>query len=484
TEDSNLFIPSIKWQKIDTWLKSVPKLNMLATVNFNFWDKRQKCVIHNDQPMVSTIKDDETVVELVQNDDIVTVIFHYETRSYATDTLKCTLIIDLLNNEQMESELHMTKTTLDNLVLVCDNKDNDDQELKILEDQDDFEQPVEAFLSLNSKQERIVNFCIAIVLSVIEYGQESIKIQQVYNQQATMKDVLKLETDEYLANTETMEVIDPNICYSNILPPNKTKFFRLKQSQTCLVSLENPKDEKLLKIEQNNVRTTQYVKRFIQYSILEHVYQQFNLSDDQYLLFDTDFIPAKNTQLCALLTNSSMMTTDLQEIAISFTVINQNYKATVIVKNKDGDERKFSCSKLLTIQRLCQISCLLFNENVEYYRLDFDHCNTDETDTLDDLDDNDAIEFEFEFVCIATVKCSIEFDGKTLEYPCHLKTRIDDLFQKATGQFKIVQNSSTYSFFIIDKDDEYSQIDLNDSIEDFLDNENSTTLQFRIKETK
>ncbi|CAF0915267.1 unnamed protein product [Didymodactylos carnosus] len=164
---------------------------------------------------------------------------------------------------------------------------------------------------------------------------------------------------------------------------------------------------------------------------------------------------------------------DQEAATITFTIADKNMPITVTIRNKNGDGiLKLNCFNMLTIERLRDISCRLFNEESAYYRLDdSEGCRMGEKDTMHDVDD-EANEFQFQFICKASVKCSIKFQSKVIELPCYLKTPVATI---------------KYGLFIMDNKNEYAQIDLNDlNVENVVDKKSTkleeiTTLHFKIE---
>ncbi|CAF1359744.1 unnamed protein product [Didymodactylos carnosus] len=115
--------------------------------------------------------------------------------------------------------------------------------------------------------------------------------------------------------------------------------------------------------------------------------------------------------------DDNLISGDHQTATINFSVVDKNLVITVTIRNKNDDDiLKLNCSKMLTIGRLCDISCLLFNGESKYYRLDdSEGYRLDEKDTLDNLNE-EANEFQFQFICKAQIKRLIKNSRTALPF--------------------------------------------------------------------
>ncbi|CAF1664997.1 unnamed protein product, partial [Didymodactylos carnosus] len=183
------------------------------TYEYILWNTNQKCVVNDGDTIMLTIKDvggDTLCVDGIKADNSIKVEFQYKTRSCVIDTLKSTLINDLLtNNEQLLSYLQNNQIAKENLVLVLDNDDHKNQQILTAQD-DDFKRPIGDFLCLNSEQNEVVNFRIVTLITIIKYGHndQQRKKMPVFDRNLTLREITNLNDDEYLANKNGMEIID------------------------------------------------------------------------------------------------------------------------------------------------------------------------------------------------------------------------------------------------------------------------------------
>ncbi|CAF1223338.1 unnamed protein product, partial [Didymodactylos carnosus] len=255
-EHPQLFSPSTKFQQIGEWLMTIPVTEIADSINYQFWNRNQKCLVEIVDTISSILKESKNelvtteehqfvYVDGVSVDDLIKVKFEYESNSYCIGTLKPTLISDLLYNEQTLKYLKIQTSPTD-CVLVLDN--GTENEEQILQGQEDFQQPVSKYLSSNSQ----LNFRISTLITIERYIEKTITQKPISNRNVTIEQILTLVlkvNDHYLASTTTMEILDSHQLLSNI---NETKFYLLKENETCSVSINTPKTEQLIVIDDND----------------------------------------------------------------------------------------------------------------------------------------------------------------------------------------------------------------------------------------
>ncbi|CAF1298815.1 unnamed protein product, partial [Didymodactylos carnosus] len=446
-EHSKLLLPSTKWQQFNELLK----LTLQADItNYRFWNRNQKCLVEMNNTLLSTSnyqaerKDEDSTVyiDAINFEDVIKVNFEYESNFYSIDTLKTIRICDLLKNLEIQ-------TLTDNYVLVLNSHEENKEPL--LQLQADFQQPVGSLTS-----DKQVNIRISTLITVERYGENNPMLIPISSRNVTTKHILHsvIKIDGYLASLTTMTILDDNQLLSFV---KETKFYLLKERETCLVTINTPKIEQLIVINDDNDQTDGE-KRCSIYSTITQIRTLFAVPAEQFLVHSNDFIPSNELQLSSLLPSP-----DVRIIAFSLTY--ENLPITIRIRDKNQCLVMFNCSKFTTIKRLCEIGCLLFKQNSEFYQLLVDDSNIDETLTAEDIYDN-FNEFIFQLSCTANINCYIEYETRTIELPCSLKTLTKDVFLSALQKFEVDDDKQNYGLYTIDDD---VQIDLDNPIEDYLD---------------
>ncbi|CAF4406263.1 unnamed protein product, partial [Adineta steineri] len=167
------------------------------------------------------------------------VAFTYETNKVTINALKSTQIYHLLNNEHLLRQLNLIDISPNDCVLVLEGTNE-----QILS-QNDIQQPVNHYLSTDNQS---IHFRISIMIQILRYdSSEPISIH-FSNRNIIMEDIFQSITNvpsnvyKYLASNSTKKVIDYCDKLSNI---NETKFILVKENETCLVSIEKPKNNQL-----------------------------------------------------------------------------------------------------------------------------------------------------------------------------------------------------------------------------------------------
>ncbi|CAF1377563.1 unnamed protein product [Didymodactylos carnosus] len=176
---------------------------------------------------------------------------------------------------------------------------------------------------------------------------------------------------------------------------------------------------------------------------MENVKQLFNIPFEQNLIYLNDFIPLNTTRLYSLIKS------DNETATINFKIDTTNYNQYVTVcLHKEGDDHtmKFYCSNKLTCKRICDIGCLLFDEDNNSLKLYLNDYMRDDVLTLEDIAD-DAVEkneFNIDLNYDETnLKCKIDFYSndestaliQTINISCKLTTLVKNLFKRILKRF-------------------------------------------------
>ncbi|CAF1582511.1 unnamed protein product, partial [Didymodactylos carnosus] len=143
-----LFHPTTKWQQIYSWLKTFEQITNMKVNKFYLWNNIQTCIIDDSQTISEVFKQQNyekqqqeasiITIDGINADDTIKISFGYETNIYSIQTLKSSIIYDLLSkNEQIIKSLNLN-ISIDDCVLLIENSD---KKQKILS-QDNIKQPV------------------------------------------------------------------------------------------------------------------------------------------------------------------------------------------------------------------------------------------------------------------------------------------------------------------------------------------------------
>jgi hypothetical protein len=139
----------------------------------------------------------------------------------------------------------------------------------------------------------------------------------------------------------------------------------------------------------------------------------------------------------------------------------------------------------MTIKRLCEISCQLFDLNNDYYRLTQDDIILDDVNvSLGDIDEN-GTEFQFQLTSIASMHCSITCSERTIILPCRQDTSASTIVRECLEKLHI-SSDNIDMYELIALADDPAQIDFDLSMEDIqqLFSSDSTTIPLELKKKK
>ncbi|CAF3688664.1 unnamed protein product [Rotaria sordida] len=236
---------------------------------------------------------------------------------------------------------------------------------------------------------------------------------------------------------------------------SKQEFILVEEYQTCLVSIKKPKELQLIEIDEGNELNT----RFIIFATIDDVYRYGKIDvERQHLIYSDDFVPTINAQLVSFRLTSP----------IRFTLMDGNLPMTITVLNVEGQSSiKFHCLISITVKRLYQIACQLFNINDNFHQLIYSDCLLDDDEmTLEDLDPT-STDIQLQLICKATLKSSITYHNETVIISCDGETLAADVIEEAFRRFCIPQEHMDI-YELLAKDSDTTQIDSIMSIEDIL----------------
>ncbi|CAF4562151.1 unnamed protein product [Didymodactylos carnosus] len=263
------------------------------------------------------------------------------------------------------------------------------------------ENPINHYASMTNEP---IHFQISILIQIILYDDQKEIPIPISHRNITIKQLLemiKINDDHiYLASYETKMILSENIKLSTI---NETKFFLVKEHQTCLISIEQS-DGALVAIIEDNMQNQRYL---INATAMNDIYKQNkNIDQDQYLLYDHDFAPSRETLLSSFLSSKTS--------SIKFNLIYQKLQANVTVTSDEQNSPiVFQCSSSMTIDRVHQIVCQLWKLNKQFYRLTLsDDSVIDEEDSLNDTGES-INDLQLKLVSTADAKCAITYQDGT-----------------------------------------------------------------------
>ncbi|CAF1439692.1 unnamed protein product [Adineta ricciae] len=253
----------------------------------------------------------------------------------------------------------------------------------------------------------------------------------------TTRDLLKLiNTDRCLTAKETKRIRKENEVISFI---QKDKFLLVDRKDVCHVAITSS----AFVVENcfsSNATIVDVCNK-----------QQINL-DAQYLLYLNQIIAAKETQLIYF----------MAETPIHFTTTENSLPVTVRVNlDEHGKIIQFSCHRIMTVERLCFISCRLFSMSEDNAQLRLiDGTNPDEGLSMNDMD---ATRTNFEFLLHSPpyLSCSITYLDRTIVLPCHSEQLISSLAKKFFEQLSIdFDRIDQFELFALDKDKTLLRFDM------------------------
>ncbi|CAF4361490.1 unnamed protein product [Didymodactylos carnosus] len=266
--------------------------------------------------------------------------------------------------------------------------------------------------------------------------------------------MIKINDDYiYLASYETKMILSENIKLSTI---NETKFFLVKEHQTCLISIEQS-DDALVAIIEDNMQN----QRYLISAAMNDIYKQNkNIDQDQYLLYDHDFAPSRETSLSSFLSSKTS--------SIKFNLIYQKLQANVTVTSDEQNSPiVFQCASSMTIGRVHQIVCQLWKLNKQFYRLTLsDDSIIDEEDSLSDTGES-INDLQLKLVSTADAKCAITYQDGIITISVTNEILLSSIMEEALEKLLIpLDDIDMYELKVLDDPDSPTTVDLDSSIDE------------------
>jgi len=449
------------WQQINHWLKTMSKIINSPIDDFVFVEKEQKTIVDDHQSIFSSSDPTtSTTFDGINRDNTTKVILSFESHSQSICALKSISIYLLLRNKYLLQQLHVN-ISLDECVVVLE-----DSEKKLLT-KNDTRKALSEYLTVDNQP---IHIRISILIEIIKNDdKQQLKIP-ISNRNTTIEEILPLTNVsiniyKYLASYITKYIISNNEYISNL---NETKFFLVKENETCLISIKISDELQLIDINDGNDQN----QRFLISATMSDIYKQNKIdTEHRFLLYSDDFVPSLDIPL-----------TSFPKISpIKFTIIGNNLPITVTIIN-DEHSIKFNCSYSMKIKRLIQIGCQLFNIKPDFYQLMHLDCLIDDDDMSLEEIDSSITDAEFKLISKATLHTSIRYLDQTIVFPCANESEILDIVKEAFTKLEIPQeNIDMYQLIALDNG--RTQLEFDTMMEDVLGlfSSDITTIPFELK---
>ena len=388
------------WEQMNTWLPSIGLTD--ATTGCNFWHRESSNIIDEDQTIASTMDDENssTTIDVLDVDAVTTIELSYDKKTMTHRILKSCPVTNLLHNQRYLQQLDVEVSSAE-LVLALTGE----TEQTIL-DNDALQRSVRYFAETTNVP---LHFKICVCIHIFRYNDPKEQQLTISHRNITVATLLsKIKCDEdykYLASSETNMVLSENTNLSRI---SGTTFILGKEDQTCLVSIERSRDS-ATQTTANGQRLTN--QRYLLSATMADIYKQNRMNDDdQFLLFENDFVPSGELCLSSFLPITSE--------SIEFVLITRNLPTCVII-TRDEDETpiQFHCESTISIDRIREMICHWWKLNQRFYRLFLTNGKEIDDDfTLKEIDDS-VTDFQLKLLCIAQLKCSITYQKQTVVIP-------------------------------------------------------------------
>ncbi|CAF4327903.1 unnamed protein product [Rotaria socialis] len=259
-------------------------------------------------------------------------------------------------------------------------------------------------------------------------------------------------------NVEQRNLIDEDQTISSTLDQVESTDVDVivNEQQTCLVSIQESNDP-LIIVDDDTMKNQHYLTD----ATVNAIYKQNkNIHHDQCLVYNHDYVPARETPLSALLSTRSS--------PIEFTLSRQKFEANATVT---CDEQKigigFRCEPSMTLGCVQELACQLWKLNKRLYRLTLaGGSNIDEEYSLEDTDE--AInDLRLNLISIADVKCKITYGDEVIIVSTTDETILSSILQEILQQRLIPFNElDMYALYLMDDHENPTNVDPETSIHD------------------
>ncbi|CAF1416941.1 unnamed protein product, partial [Rotaria sordida] len=450
-KQSQYFNPITTWKQISLWLKILGINRETPIESYNFWNIEQQYIIDSNQT-ISFILDQakSIIVDVVNGENLIDIILSYDKNNQNIHILKSCPVYNLLKNPKYLNQLDLKISSQDDysLVLIVD-----ESEKKIL-NKLDMENSISHYASMTNK---LIHFQIIILIQIIQYDDQKEISISISHRNLTIKQLLEMieinNNHIYLASYETKMILSENTNLSTI---NEMKFFLVKEHQTCLITIKQSNDT-LVTINEENMEN----QRYLIDATIDDIYKQNkSIDQNQYLLYDRDFIPSRETSLNLLLCTSTL--------SIEFNLTYRKFQTNVtVISDEQKTPIRFQCESSMSIGRIHEIVCQLWKLNKRFYRLTLDDdSNVDDDYSLGDISES-INDLQLKLISIADVKCAITYQNRIIMISTTNETLLSSILKETLEKLLIpIDDIDIFTLNLMDDPESPTNVDLDLSIDD------------------
>ncbi|CAF3861087.1 unnamed protein product [Rotaria sordida] len=450
-KQSQYFNPITTWKQISLWLKILGINRETPIESYNFWNIEQQYIIDSNQT-ISFILDQakSIIVDVINGENLIDIILSYDKNNQKIHILKSYPVYNLLKNPKYLNQLDLKIFSQDDysLVLIVD-----ELEKKIL-NKLDMENSISHYASMTNK---LIHFQFIILIQIIQYDDQKEISISISHRNLTIKQLLEMieinNSHIYLASYKTKLILSENTNLSTI---NEMKFFLVKEHQTCLITIKQSNDT-LVTINEENMEN----QRYLIDATIDDIYKQNkSIDQNQYLLYDRDFIPSRETSLDLLLCTSTL--------SIEFNLTYRKFQTNVtVISDEQKTPIRFQCESSMSMGRIHEIVCQLWKLNKRFYRLTLDDdSNVDDNYSLDDISES-INDLELKLISIADVKCAITYQNRIIMISTTNETLLSSILKETLEKLLIpIDDIDMFTLNLIDDPESPTNVDLDLSIDD------------------
>ncbi|CAF1176839.1 unnamed protein product [Adineta ricciae] len=358
------------WEHIELWLKQFSQKTDHAIENVAFLSPKQHLVLDKTESLSSFVTSPEfSAINVIDQQSVMSVTVYYKDSYQSVQVFKSMKIISLLKNQYLRTIFKFGNTIPEHFTMSLE-KENQSIPLS----KHDVQKTLRTFCKTEN-DELNIRLVVSKVVTIHDGEKETTIV--LPKESMTTRDLLKLiNTDRCLATKETKRILKENEAISFI---QEDKFLLVDRKDVCHVEITS-----------SGFVFENYFS--IKATIIDVCNEQQIKLDTQYLLYLNEIIAAKETQLIYF----------MAETPIHFTTTENSLPVTVRVNLDEHDKTiQFSSNRTMTVERLCFISCRMFNVSEDNAELRLtDGTNLDEGLSLNDMD---ATRTNFEFLLCSSL---------------------------------------------------------------------------------
>jgi hypothetical protein len=260
---------------------------------------------------------------------------------------------------------------------------------------------------------------------------------------------------ECLASAEAKRILSFN---DSLSMTNEIIFYLVKEHHTCVISIKKQAQDLLIAVQDDNIND----QRYLIDATIDNIYKQNSgIEQNQYLSYQKDFIPSRETTLNSFLSETTS--------SIQFDLIRGKLPTNVTVNDEEGNVLvRFQSLPSMSIGRCHDIVCRLAKLDKQLYCLkSADDANIDDELTLNDASES-IDDIQFKLMTSADVKCSISYQNQTIQIPTTNETLLQVIVQHALQKLQISLNDiDMFKLKVLDDPKSPSNVDLDTPVEDY-----------------